>query len=346
MVLSASRRAIVITLKEMALEAGVSISTVSKALNNSTDISTATRDKILKLAKERKYTKKTKQPNGQYNREKQVVAVIYSDIVSRYYTMILKEFNARLTEMGALMLMSSAHFETANINEFCQFYTKTGVVDGIVILSASNIFGDVPACGLPMVGISYPSTEYHDFDHICVDDATGIYDGLKALKKLGHKNIAYIGERYTWYRRQYFEQAMKDLHLEVQEKYIIENDLRFEKAGQKAMESLLALDEKPTAIFAAYDDMAAGAFQVMSEEGFRVPEDFSLCGIDATKREIGRNQEIASVNCHIEAQVDTALNILFRKIDRLSSTETVQNISLKTQFNMTGTIGPVRKHNL
>lgn len=335
-----------ITLKELALEAGVSISTVSKALNDSTDISATTKDRILQLAKDRNYKKKSRQPNGQFNREKQVIAVIYSDFVSRYYTMVLKEFYMRLTEMDALMLMSSAHFKTENINELCQFYVKSGMVDGIVILSASNIFGDVPACGLPMVGISYPSTEYHDFDHICVDDATGIYDGLKALKKLGHTKIAYIGETYTWYRRQYFEEAMKDLNLPIHEKYIVENNFRFELAGQKAMEKLMLLDDKPTAIFAAYDDIAAGAFQVLNEEGYKVPEDFSLCGIDATMREIGRNKPIASVNCHIEAQVDTALNILFRKINRLSSTETVQNISLKPQFITTDTIGPVRKHRL
>lgn len=330
-------------LKDIATEAGVSISTVSKALHNSTDINEETQKHILDIAQKKGYKQKNTYKSLS---QKHAIAIIYSDITSHYYTMLLKEFGIQLAKKGTIMVMSSAFFELQNIIELCNYYKNSRSVDGIIIISPFNVIGKIPSFNIPMVGISYPSSEYHEFDYICVDDEIGIFEAIYKLKKLGHRDFAYLGDKYTWYRRDYFKKAMKSLNLTIDPKFIIESNLRFEKAGQDAMTHLLQRQELPTAIFCAYDDIALGAYQVISDKNLRVPEDFSLAGVDGTQTQITANKKIASVNCHIKDQVDVALNILFRKINNESLSGTVQNINLRTQFVATNTIGPPRKNKL
>lgn len=339
-----------ITLREMAEIAGVSISAVSKALNNSSDINRETREKILTIAKARGYIKKQK--NGfikvTNSNRPMTIAIIYSDIVSNYYTKLLEEFDKRISEMGGIMLMSSAQFKTERIIELCNFYQNTGIVDAIILISPFNSFGQIPATNIPMIGISYPSNEYHEFDYLCVDDAIGIADGIAKLKSLGHTKIAYFGEKYTWYRQQYFENAMKACKLKVFSSLIfVSTEERFEKAGYDTATRMLKQGNIPTAIFASYDDVALGAAEVLKASGYRIPEDISICGIDYTQRQVIPGMPISSVNCHIETQVDIAINTLLRKIanDNKLTTTAVQNINLKTEFMITNSIGPARVNN-
>lgn len=330
-----------ITLKELSKEAGVSISAVSKALNDSSDISEETKNRIVALARERGYSRKKHPSQISNSGRSMTIAIIYSDIVSNYYTKLLKEYDARISEMGAIMLMASAQFKTERIIELCSFFQQTGIADGIICISPFNIFGQIPPMDIPMIGISYPSTEYHAFDHLSVDDSVGIADGIAKLVELGHTKIAYMGEKYTWYRQQDFEAAMKSHKLKIDPAFDLVSDYRFEKAGYDCAERLLKHGDLPTAIFAAYDDIAAGAAETLKNAGYRIPEDISIAGIDYTQRNIGNGKVISSVNCHIKDQVNISLNLLLRKIRKQIPITTVQNINLRTEFMPTNSIGPV-----
>jgi DNA-binding LacI/PurR family transcriptional regulator len=302
------------TLKDLASIAGVSVSAVSKALNNSTDVSSETRERVLALAQMHGYAKKSRRKAARKDGPL-TIAIIYSDITSNYYTKLIEAFDMRISDMGGILVTSSARFQSERIVRLCQFYEQSGMVDGIICISPFNVFGEIGAPDLPMVGISYPSREYHAFDYLCVDDAVGIAEAVTTFQRLGHTRIAYLGEKYTWYRRQSFEEAMQRNKLGVDPRLVIISEERFEQAGYDTARRLLQIGELPTAILAAYDDVAFGAAQVLMDAGFRIPDDISVAGIDNTLRALHNNQVLGSVNCHIDDQVEIALNLLQRKIN-------------------------------
>lgn len=326
------------TLRQLSQLANVSISTVSKALNNADDVAEGTRARVLELAQAHGYTKHLHTAAAP-SRQGLVIAVLYSDITSNYYTTLLKVFDDYITEQGGLMVSSSARFSTQRIIQLCEFYAASGMVDGIVCISPFNIFGELPQPALPMVGISYPSYESHPFDYVCVDDDVGIDDAIRCLRELGHTRIGYLGEPYTWYRQQSFEKAMRRYGLQVEESFVTVSKHRFELAGHDGARVLLAQDELPTAVFAAYDDLAVGAAQVFNDAGLRIPEDISIAGVDNTMRTLRDKQVLASVNCHIEDQVEITLGLLLKKIENPQFTA-IQNVNLRTEFVCRSTVGP------
>jgi LacI family transcriptional regulator len=330
----------VTTLKELSELAGVSISTISKALNDSTDIAEATKSRIRDLAALHGYSKAKKKPRpGLKNGP--VIAVIYSDLTSNYYSRLMELFDDHIAGMNGFLLMSCAEFETNRIVQLCRFFESLRTVDGIICVSPFNVFGDVPKSSLPMVGLSYPSFETHPFDYICVDDRTGIDEGVACFKRLGHTKIAFLSEEYTPHRLQFFKESMERQGLPIDPALIRVSSKRFEEAGFEQMRDILAEGNAPTAVFAAYDDIAVGAAMAIYEEGLSIPDDISLAGIDNTMCFLNGHHILSSVNCHMEEQVDIATNLLMKKVQN-PDFKVFQNVNLRTTFMERDTISVVK----
>jgi len=323
------------TLQKLAQLAGVSTATASKALSGAWDINPQTRQRIIALAREHGYSRPRarKQENGP------TVGVIYSDITSHYYSRLISLFDDRLAAMGGMMLTGSSRFETARVAQLCGWFQRSGMVDALVCVSPFTLFGQLPQLTVPMVGISYPSGESHPFDYLCVNDGLGIDQGVAYLQRQGHKRIAWIGERFTTHRLNYFLEAMARRGLECPESRVLVSAERFQAAGYEAMRHLLSQEERPTAVFAAYDDIALGAARAIREAGLRIPEDISLAGIDNTMAVLDNGCQLASVNCHIEEQVDIALDIIMKKL-RDPTFTAIQSITVRSEFVPGGTVAP------
>lgn len=328
------------TLKELANIARVSVSTVSKALNNSNDIGENTKQRILDLANTYGYNKsvkKRKRPLG----GGPTIAVVYSDITSNYYSRLLEMFDNHITEMNGLMIMGSARFATKRIIELCRYFETTETVDGIVCVSPFNVFGDIPQFSIPMVGLSYPSFETHPYDYICVNDGVGIDEGVACFKKHGHEKIAFLSEELTPHRLDFFLDSMKKQGLAVDQSLIRVSENRFEQAGFEMMSDLIEKGDIPTAVFAAYDDIAVGAAKAIDEAGLKIPEDISIAGIDNTMCMLSDHHMLASVNCHMEEQVDIAVSMLLKKVKN-PDFKVIQNVNLRTSFMERNTIGQAK----
>lgn len=335
-----------ITLKELASIAGVSVSTVSKALNNADDVSTETKNAIVQLARKHGYIKNV--PVGRTATAEITgprIALIYSDVISHYYSTLIQRFDQRIARENGIMLACDSQFSTGRTVELCKFFEESGQVDGIICVSALCDLGDLPVGNIPITGISYyPNFESHPFDYICVNDGMGIEEAVRCLKDYGHSAIAYLGEPYTKQRQIAFENAMKKFDLQVDSRLVHISDRRFQDAGYESMQKILQQDQRPTAIVCAYDDVALGASKAIFEAGYQIPEDFSILGVDNTMQTIYNYKTLASVNCHIEEQVDIILAMLNRKIKE-PSYRAVQNISLQTDFIARETVAPLRARN-
>lgn len=329
-----------ITLRELSAIAGVSVSTVSKAINNSTDVGEETKLRVQRLAQQYGYTP----PHrcfGKSGHDGPVIALIYSDVTSNYYTRVIETLDERVREKGGLLIMGNASFDTSRIIGLMNYFQSRQSVDGILLLSALNIFGEIPRARLPLVGISYPSFEAHPFDYICVNDGVGIDEAVDCLVGKGHRRIAFISEPFTAHRLEFFKSAMRLRNIEPDPALIRVSPHRFYDAGYECMKEILAAGEPPTAVFGAYDDIAVGAAQAIREAGLHVPEDVSLLGIDNTLQTVSYHRVLASVDCHISDQVGIALALLMKRING-HDFSAVQNVSLHTNFVKHDTIAPAR----
>jgi DNA-binding LacI/PurR family transcriptional regulator len=158
-------------------------------------------------------------------------------------------------------------------------------VDGIAVCTSETnhaAFEFASRCQMPFVLINQegPNTPYHNIDvnHMC-----GTLEAIRHLHKLGHKNIGFIsGPRNfasTKKRHKAYLSAMKQCGLRVRAPWVLEGDLHID-GGQEAMEKLLRLTPRPTALFCTNDLMAFGALRAAHQKNLSVPEDFSIIGFD------------------------------------------------------------------
>ena len=330
-----------ITLRELSEIAGVSVSTVSKAINDSSDIGAETKQRIQQLAQQHGYVP-PKRTVVEQKRSGPVIGLIYSDVTSNYYTRLIDRIDERIHEKGGLLIMGNASFDTNRIIGLLRYFQSLQSVDGVLIISALNVFGEIPRPRLPLVGISYPSFETHPFDYICVNDGVGIDEAVECLVRKGHTRIAFISEQFTNHRLEFFKSSLRIRHIEPDASLIRISRHRFYDAGYECMKEILAANQTPpTAVFGAYDDIAVGAAQAIREAGLNIPEDISLLGVDNTMQTVSYHRVLASVDCHMDDQADIALALLMKRING-HDFSAVQNVSLHTNFMPGGTIAPAR----
>ena len=337
------------TLKELAALAGVSVSTVSKALNNSPDIAEETRDYIVGLAHQEGYQRKFRKKSAA--RPSSIagpkIGLIYSDVVSRYYSRVIDSYNRRIREMDGALIACDAGFSQERAVALCNYLDQQCHVDGIISISNSGDPADFPKTKVPLVG-TFGSRNFHKVmegylpcDLICINSRTGIIQAIEHLQSLGHTDFAFLGETHAFYRERLFRELAEEHRLNIPENRIRISRLRFEEAGYDAMRQLLEEDHRPTAVLCAYDDIAVGASKAILEAGLRVPEDISLVGFDNSSLRLYNQKTLASVDSFIEDQTRLVLEMLMSRITD-PACGAIRNISLQTAFVPHETVGPAR----
>lgn len=270
------------TLKEIAAMAGVNTSTVSKALRGSNDIKAETCARIRAIADELGYT--YRQPKS--TDAGTTIGLIFPELGSQYYNDIQQAFRRRMDRLGFRTIILLTDFDrTRELRAIESLLGNGSQVGGICCLTENTdhlrqMRTMVERDGLPFLLIC--AHEDIDFcDSISVNHTMGAALAVEHLIELGHKKIAYIGEENTVTRETSFRATMREHGLPLPAEYVLRRTDRFELCGYLGMQQLLASGDPPTAIFAAYDNIAIGAMRAMHEAGLRIPEDISIIGIDA-----------------------------------------------------------------
>ncbi len=261
--------------------AGVNRSTVSKALRNSKEINAETARQIRSIARKIGYNFENLHSDVH---GRKVIGVVFPELKSLYYHKIYDAFRVEMDKQGYRIITMLYNFadvdrQIDDINFFIQenvsgiLYLTESVFDVSVIHS---LFED-SCTKLVMITLN---NELNFCDTICNNHSVGIRLGVEHLYQLGHRKIAFIGEKHTLYRRNEFITAMSRLNLAVREDYIVETNERFEECGYIGMKKLLSLQDLPTACFAAYDNVAYGAMKALREAGLSIPDDMSILGVD------------------------------------------------------------------
>lgn len=294
------------SLKELAKQANVSISTVSKAFSGSADISEKTRDHIFNTAKSMGIYEK-------YHKErapKTVIAIICPEICSEYYSDIVDNINKSAEKYGAMTVVSISGFDSTRVNELFRYHAYIQKVDGIIVLSGAESIINPDKFPVIAFGTSFDA----DKDSISVDVQDGILSAIRYLAENGHSKIAYIGEKNTEKTFDEFKSAMDALGLIVDKKLVYSGTERFEEAGVAGMTRMFESKSVPTAVFAAYDYIAIGAIKCINAHGLKVPDDISIIGTDDTYSAAQMNIPLTSIS-KTPGGYDKAIEMLLRKIN-------------------------------
>ncbi len=349
-------------LKEIAKAAGVSISTVSKALGSSTDISSKTRAAILKTAKELRYdfssSKSLKRDNTSG-----IIGVICPEIKSNYYAQLVSSIGEKLSEKGLRCIAAVTDFKVENELAYISLLSGKGI-DGILLISeskdiAKKISGldnesaakeneedegsegnegrrgsSTGSSGVifdkPLVLVTN-GEKSNLIDCISIDDHYGVNAGIEHLVKLGHRRIGYIGDNLTEARFEAFCDSLKKNLIAVDKNFIRISADRFEECGYRAMKSILLTRDHPTAVFAAYDDIAIGAVKAIRESGLAVPGDISILGMDNITICPYLEKGLTTITNPIKEMAEISVSILARKI-KDSGFTVIQHVELKPEL--------------
>ncbi|HHV95997.1 MAG TPA: LacI family transcriptional regulator [Clostridiaceae bacterium] len=318
-----------VTLKDIAEIAGVNVSTVSKALRDSSDINEETKLRIIKIAQELGY-KYEAVKKKRLNNELGTIGVICPEITSNYYSQIVSILEEKIKDEGYFCIIGFTNFEKESEKYYLKSLYNAGV-QGIIFISESLDLSDILTeyknnTSIPLVLIAQ-NTDTQDFDCIKIDDEYGVKLAVEYLIRSGHKDIGYIGDELSNPRLETFMNVMHSNKLKVNKKWIQVSEERFEKCGYDLMCNMLKNDELPTAILGAYDDIAIGAIKAIHDKGLNVPDNISVIGIDNVRIASYYSPELTTIAGPIEEMGKIAVKLLFKKV-KDPNYKVIQNVKL------------------
>jgi LacI family transcriptional regulator len=280
-----------VTIRQLARASGVSIGTVSRALNGYADVNPETRERIMRLARELDYTPAAAARSLKTQRS-HVIGVFletgegHPDLQHPFFHEVLVGLKNSIGAGGYdLLLFASEHPGNGYGSHTYLKRARHHDVEGTVLMGTDPEDPEVRRLvrsELATVGVDVelegPATTF-----VMSDNNDGAAKAVRYLHSLGHRRIATItglletkpgADRLKGYR-----QAMQATGLAYRDEYVAYGDFYVE-SGRRAMADLLALDEPPTAVFAASDMMALGAIRAAGDAGLSVPADLSVVGFD------------------------------------------------------------------
>jgi len=273
-----------ITIKDVAKQAGVSHSTVSRALHGSPLLSDETVERIRRIAVEMGYFPSAAARSLKTNRS-HALGVIVSAIDDPFFSEILQGVEEVAQGHGYSMLMAASQRDPEREQAIVQDMRERHV-DGLIICSASFSVEQrrkLLEHGIPIVMVNNQAAEEYRYS-IYHDDVDGSRQVARHLIDLGHKRIAYLGNslsgRTTLDRLTGFRQEMESAGLAIPAGYAHEVPGGRPEDGLAALDYFLNLPERPTALFCFNDMLAIGMLNGLQAAGIRVPEDISVVGFD------------------------------------------------------------------
>jgi LacI family transcriptional regulator len=275
------------TINDVADKAGVSKRTVSRVLNKSDKVNAETRLRVQQVIDEMKFTPSS-QARGLAARRSYLLGLIY-DIPTLFTNEVQKGvFNVSALE-GYDIVVHPCESDSPKLVDDVRRFVRRSKVDGIIMLPPVSEMKDlvkaIEAWGIPYVRFAseLSSTPWR---LVVTNYGPAVTEMTNHLVELGHRDIGFIsgpGDNLSSQKRQEaFVEALRSHGLELRDEFVAEGAFTYE-SGVRAAQQLLTKEHRPTAIFAANDEMAFGVMNVADAIGIRVPEDLSVVGFDGTR---------------------------------------------------------------
>lgn len=284
-----------VSMKDISAVCDVSVATVSKALNNHSDISEETKEYIKRVAKEMGYfpnsAAKALKTNRTYNIGVLFVDDARSGLTHDYFSYVLDSFKRTAEQRGYDMTFINCCKTKENRMSYLEHARYRGF-DGVVIACIDFYDPEVTELvrsDIPVVTIDHL---FHNRIAVISDNVKGMKDLLTFVYGKGHRRIAYIhgaDSSVTQSRLSSFYKTAEELGLEIPESYIREAAYRDTEGAFLRTQELLDLKHPPTCILYPDDFASFGGINAIKGRGLRIPEDISIAGYDGIR--VGRHLE-------------------------------------------------------
>ena len=323
-----------VTLKQLAKELGVSISTVSKALNNSEEIGEETIKRVKQLAKEYNYTPNKVALSLKQNKTK-TIGVIIPNILNRFLAKVLFGIEREANKYGYNIITCISNESLEKEKESLKLLAN-GSVDGFIlslseetqVKNETEHFKETIARGLPVVMFDRVA---HDVlcDKVIVDDFEAIYNATNNLLKEGRKHIAFISNlnelsvgklRERGYNKAVLENRMEPLVLKVRKK----------DDHQKKIKSFLNKNKFIDGVVSADSSSGIIALNTAVNLGLKVPKDLSVIAFASKSDSYHTLPKLTTIRQHAKAIGGKAARMLIERLQNGVSQDDVKTQIVKT----------------
>ncbi|TNY27722.1 LacI family DNA-binding transcriptional regulator [Fulvimonas soli] len=270
-----------VTIKDVAREAGVSVASVSRALNGHGGVTADTVERVREVAERLRYVPHMA-ARSLITRRTHTIGALLPDLYGEFFSELIRGVDLAARARGLHLLVSSSHDGVADAAAAMR--AMQGRVDGMLILSpwvdAAFLHANLP----PSLPVLLLNSAVHDagYSVLNIDNFGGAHAMTRHLVGAGHADVAFIAGPAANYDAQQRELGYRAAMAEFAPRTalnIVPGEFT-EESGYQAGRALLAQPRRPRAVFAANDMMAVGCLYAFKEAGLRVPEDIALAGFD------------------------------------------------------------------
>ncbi len=333
-----------ITMKDIARDLGVSISTVSRALKDSPRISEEKREQIKQYARDHNFYPNVLAEQLRKSRIQppKIIGVIIPQFTHFYFSSILSGIEEEATVRGYRIMVAQSNERYEREVRICQSFFENKVC-GIIVSQAKDTtkydhFQRLIDMGIPLVFYDRICTGV-EASRVVVDDYMGAYTAVSHLIDTGCRRIAYYGTKLTMEigknRYNGYRDALLKNGLTPNPDWVKECDNRAD--AEAFTPNLLQQEEIPDAFFAVNDDTAIGILYTAKRMGFRVPEDISICGFTNGNRAIACDPMLTTVEQRGVTVGEEAANILINEVEGSVPNGKVERRVVRTRLIIRGT---------
>lgn len=275
---------------DIAKQAGVSPTTVSRVINGNKNVKDETRKKVLEIIKDNNYAPSSVARNLSIG-ESQNIAFIVPDVENPFFSRILHGITDRASEYNYNVFMFGTNEDSDREHRILESL-KGEFIRGIIIIPVSEIdketafrLDNFEKEGIPVVLIDR-DIKGSNFDGVFSEDVQGAYEAVECLISEGHKKIAIITgpetSRPGHDRLKGYKMALNSHKIPINEDYIVNGNF-CEEGAYNAMKALMELKDPPTAVFSSNNMTTLGCLRYLKESGMKLGEDISFVGFDDIK---------------------------------------------------------------
>jgi LacI family transcriptional regulator len=336
----------VATIYEVAQEAGVSLATVSRVINDSDKVRARTRDKVLAAMAKLDYRPNVFAQSLASNRTN-CIGVLVSELHGPIFGPMLSTIEKTLKAAGKFAIITAAHSDAEKEEEGIRFLRERkceGLILHIEALS-SRFFLDNRETMLPYVLLNRMIPSLED-QCLSLDNEEGGYLATKAMLDLGHRNIGYVSGPLGWgdarARLKGHRRALAEHGVAWDERLLFEGNFR-ETSGSEGTAAILDTGLPVTAVVCGNDEMAVGAMDCLRGRGFRIPEQMSVIGFDNARWARFLYPKLSTINYPLEDMSRMAAHWVLKNVYG-EEERTIQH-GFRPHLILRDTTGPVPARN-
>jgi len=306
-----------ITIGDVATAAGVSVSTVSRVLNNKDDVSSETFERVKAVITDMGYASSLAARSMRTLR-KNVIGLIMPDAGEPFPIEVMKGVNRTIATLDYDLLIYTCgdgrkHFTADREKKFVSLLNNS-ITDGVIVVTPEATHFNTNA---PLVAVD-PHYEINEYPSVISTNWEGAMEAMDYLINLGHQRIGFISGRFDLQsaisRLRGYKDGLTQAGIPIDPELITQGDFTAD-TGLKCARHLLDLPKPPTAIFASNDEMALGVYQAAHDAGIAIPADLSVVGFDNIPEAAQCEPGLTTVHQPIQEMGRIAVRMLLKLIE-------------------------------